>query len=110
MTPAALKTAISDGFLDGTVSLDITETNFNLKEYRAFLAANASSIGAFKSSQQAAFDAERARWQAADQTGAVVDGGGSVETSDDAVRTLLARFARESEEFARKREAYLLYR
>jgi uncharacterized protein YbbC (DUF1343 family) len=34
----------------------------------------------------------------------------AVETSDEAVRTLLARFARESEEFARKREAYLLYR
>jgi len=71
------------GFLDGTVSLDITPTTFNLKDYRAFLAENEDSIRAFKSRQQAAFEAERARWQTTDQAGEAVDPGAGAEAGDD---------------------------
>ncbi|HEY4973149.1 MAG TPA: carboxyltransferase domain-containing protein, partial [Steroidobacteraceae bacterium] len=47
----------------GKASLRIEPTSLRLREYRHFLAANAASIAAFKSRQQAAFDAERERWR-----------------------------------------------
>jgi urea carboxylase len=59
---------IRDGIIDGTASVDITETTFSMKSYRALLADNQDSIRTAKARQQAAFDAERARWQLADQT------------------------------------------
>ena len=68
-----------EGFLDGTVSLDIEPATFNLKDYRAFLAANGDAIRDFKGRQQAAFEAERARWQTIDQTGEVVESGAGVD-------------------------------
>jgi urea carboxylase len=74
-----------EGFLDGTVSLDIEPATFNLKDYRAFLAANGDAICDFKSRQQAAFEAERARWQAIDQTGEVVESGAGADAYDDAL-------------------------
>jgi urea carboxylase len=52
-----------DGFLHGKRQVEIAPGRFKLKDYRAFVAANATSIAAFKANQQAAFDAERARWQ-----------------------------------------------
>lgn len=61
---------IRDDFLKGKVGLDITQTTFSLKQYRAFLDENATSIAAFKARQQKAFEEERARWAASDQTGA----------------------------------------
>lgn len=51
----------------GRASLHIEETRFRLRDYRAFLAREAPSIAAFKTSQQAAFEAERERWRAAGQ-------------------------------------------
>jgi len=54
-------------FLHGRVQLDITESRFNLKEHRRFLAENADSIRQAQSRQQAAFTAERARWEASGQ-------------------------------------------
>jgi urea carboxylase len=74
-----------EGFRDGTVSLDIEPATFSLKDYRAFLAANRDEIGAFKSRQQAAFEAERARWQTTDQAGDAADTGAGVETGDEAL-------------------------
>ncbi|MGQ0457202.1 MAG: urea carboxylase [Hyphomicrobium sp.] len=59
-----------DGFLAGEAAVEIEETTFKLADYRRFLAENAESIRAFKTRQQTAFEAERARWQAGDQTGA----------------------------------------
>ena len=41
----------------------VTEGTFSLGAYRRFLAKEESSITAFKSQQQAAFDAERERWK-----------------------------------------------
>ena len=62
--------AFRDGFLEGQASVKIEPTTFRLKDYLAFTANNAETIAAFKSRQQAAFEAERARWQRSDQDGA----------------------------------------
>jgi len=51
-----------EAFPRGGYSLRIEESSFSLKKYNAFLADNSASINAFKSTQQAAFDAERERW------------------------------------------------
>ncbi|WP_028311442.1 5-oxoprolinase/urea amidolyase family protein [Derxia gummosa] len=58
---------LRDGFLHGRNHLRIEDETFRLADYRRFLADNADSIGAFKTRQQAAFDAERERWRAAGQ-------------------------------------------
>ncbi|HET8693860.1 MAG TPA: urea carboxylase [Aquabacterium sp.] len=57
----------------GRRHLDIEDTQFSLKDYRAFLAREAESIAAFKARQQAAFEAERERWRAAGQAEYVGD-------------------------------------
>ncbi len=58
---------IREDFPLGRYPLKIEETTFSLREYNAFLAQNAASITAFKTRQQAAFDAERERWRASGQ-------------------------------------------
>jgi urea carboxylase len=73
---------IREGVIDGTATLDITETTFSLKDYRAFLAANVEEIRAAKARQQAAFDAERARWQAADQKASSIEADVEIENLD----------------------------
>ncbi|MFN7122373.1 MAG: 5-oxoprolinase/urea amidolyase family protein [Hydrogenophaga sp.] len=62
----ALKT-IRANFPHGGYALRTEDGTFSLKDYRRFLADNAGSIGAFKATQQAAFEAERERWVAAGQ-------------------------------------------
>src|SRR5213080_1585913 len=52
-------------FLQGRVKLNITHETFSLRKYNSFLRENRESITAFKTKQQAAFDAERHRWEAA---------------------------------------------
>jgi urea carboxylase len=52
-------------FVAGRASLKIEPSTFDLGEYNRFLRDEAESIAAFKTSQQAAFDAERERWRAA---------------------------------------------
>ncbi|MBM4228426.1 MAG: urea carboxylase [Gammaproteobacteria bacterium] len=49
----------------GRYRLRIEEETFDLAAYNDFLTREAASIATFKSRQQAAFEAERARWQAA---------------------------------------------
>ncbi|MFT5934063.1 MAG: urea carboxylase [Hydrogenophaga sp.] len=49
-------------FPHGGYPLRTQEGQFSLKDYRAFLSANAASIARFKATQQAAFEAERMRW------------------------------------------------
>ncbi len=49
-------------FLQGKFQLKIEETTFKLKDYKRFLHQEATSINAFKTKQQAAFNAERERW------------------------------------------------
>lgn len=54
-------------FPHGKFQLKIEEQTFSLKEYNAFLTKEANTINAFKTNQQAAFEAERDRWIASGQ-------------------------------------------
>lgn len=47
----------------GRYDIEIEETTLSLKAYQAFLAEEADSIESFQSKQQAAFEAERQRWE-----------------------------------------------
>ncbi|MFM0629692.1 urea carboxylase [Paraburkholderia xenovorans] len=58
-------------FIAGRASLKIEESVFDLGAYNRFLKDEAESIAAFKGAQQAAFDAERERWNAAGHAGYV---------------------------------------
>jgi urea carboxylase len=59
--------AFRDAFLEGKREVEIAPGRFRLKDYLGFLDKNAASIAAFKARQQAAFEAERARWQQASE-------------------------------------------
>ena len=65
-------------FLHGKFNIEIEQQIFSLRAYNAFLAANGAGIARFKARQQAAFNAERERWQARGQSEFVVDGAGDV--------------------------------
>jgi urea carboxylase len=60
-------TQFREDFPQGKVKLKIEETTFRLSDYQKFLATNARSIAAFKARQQAAFEAERKRWEESGQ-------------------------------------------
>ncbi len=64
---------IREDFPLGRYPLRIEETTFRLADYNRFLADNADSITAFKTQQQAAFEAERERWKAAGQADYATD-------------------------------------
>ena len=51
----------------GRFNLRIEESRLKLRDYRQFLQQNAAGIEAFKQRQQAAFEAERRRWEEAGQ-------------------------------------------
>ncbi|MGA2710113.1 MAG: urea carboxylase [Steroidobacteraceae bacterium] len=56
-------------FLHGRTQVRISDEMFRLRDYRRFLADNLPSTLAYKARQQAAFEAERGRWQATGQAG-----------------------------------------
>jgi urea carboxylase len=56
--------ALRRDFLVGKAGLRIEEGVFRLSDYQRFLQDNAATIGAFKRTQQAAFEQERERWRA----------------------------------------------
>jgi urea carboxylase len=56
-----------EDFPRGKFKLKIKEQTFRLRDYNTFLSENAASIAAFKTTQQAAFEAERERWIASGQ-------------------------------------------
>ena len=58
-------------FPAGRFKLKIEHGQFSLADYQRFLADEAPSITAFKSQQQASFDAERERWKASGQDGSL---------------------------------------
>jgi urea carboxylase len=58
---------IREDFPLGRYQLKVEETTFSLREYNQFLADNSASITAFKTRQQASFDAERECWRASGQ-------------------------------------------
>jgi urea carboxylase len=51
-----------EDFPYGRFRLEVQESTLRLRDYRAFLQDNAASISQFKARQQAAFEAERERW------------------------------------------------
>jgi len=73
---------LREDFVAGRFKLRIESSVLKLRDYRKFLAENATSIATFKSRQQAAFDAERERWRLAGQQ--VVE----VEARDDVSTTV----------------------
>lgn len=68
----------------GRRAIRIEEETFRLSDYRRLLAENAESIAAFQSRRQAAFDAERADWEAKGEF-ARVEALSGVAEADDAV-------------------------
>ena len=56
-------TRLREDFPQGKVQLKIEETKFRLSDYQKFLAQNSGTIAAFKTQQQASFEAERKRWE-----------------------------------------------
>lgn len=51
-------------FASGRRAVEIEETTFSLAQHRAFLEKNAASIAEYETTRQAAFDGERAAWEA----------------------------------------------
>ena len=68
-----------DGFLEGKRHIEIIPARFRVRDYLAFVDAYAEKIAAFKTRQQAAFDAERARWQMTPET---ENGAGEYDADD----------------------------
>jgi urea carboxylase len=68
-----------DGFLEGKRHIEVIPGRFRVRDYLAFVDGHTASIAAFKARQQAAFDAERARWQETVQDG---NGAASEDTDD----------------------------
>ncbi len=56
-----------EDFPRGRFKLRIEHETFRMHDYRRFLADNAASVEAFKTKQQAAFEAERQRWEESGQ-------------------------------------------
>ncbi|HEX2855500.1 MAG TPA: urea carboxylase [Opitutaceae bacterium] len=60
-------TKFREDFPQGKVKLKLEETTFRLRDYQQFLATHADTITAFKTRQQASFEAERKRWEESGQ-------------------------------------------
>ncbi len=60
-------------FPHGRRAIRVEDSTFRLADYRAFLSDNAESIAAFEATRTAAFDAERAAWQASGEFDRVSD-------------------------------------
>jgi urea carboxylase len=60
-------TQLREDFIAGKFQLRVEPARFRLRDYRAFLKANAQSISAFKLRQQAAFEVEREHWKSGEQ-------------------------------------------
>jgi urea carboxylase len=71
---AAELVQMREDFPYGRFRLDVRDTTLRVRDYRAFLRENSEPIAQFKARQQAAFEAERERWNEA----APEVGGGSV--------------------------------
>jgi urea carboxylase len=71
-----------EDFILGRFNLRIEPSVLKLRDYNRFLADNASAIRAFKATQQAAFEAERERWERAGQAQYAADLPDEVSSSD----------------------------
>ena len=75
-------TQMREDFVQGKFNLRIEDTTLRLGDYNQYLKDNAASIGAFKQTQQAAFEAERERWKQAGQAEHVDELPDDASTSD----------------------------
>ncbi len=60
-------TQFREDFPQGKIKLKIEETTFRLRDYQKTLSENVTTITAFKTHQQASFEAERHRWEQSGQ-------------------------------------------
>jgi urea carboxylase len=86
---AAELTKMREDFPYGRFRLKVQESTLRLRDYRAFLQRNAASIAQFKARQQAAFEAERERWnesanRAVPEAGTTDESAVTLENSDAA--------------------------
>jgi urea carboxylase len=72
-------------FPHGGFEVKVERSELRLADYRRFLAANDASITAFKRKQQAAFEAERERWEQSGQAHYDSDPAGDAAGSDAAL-------------------------
>jgi len=73
-----------EDFPRGRFKLRIEEETFRLRDYQKFLADNAGAITAFKTGQQAAFEAERHRWAESGQLNFSADAEAASATAERA--------------------------
>jgi urea carboxylase len=78
-------TQLREDFVQGRFKLRVEQTVLKLRDYRAFLESERRSISAFKNAQQAAFDAERERWEATGQAHYEADPAGDAAGADAGV-------------------------
>ncbi|MDA3875548.1 MAG: carboxyltransferase domain-containing protein, partial [Halothiobacillus sp.] len=78
-------TQLRADFVQGRFKLRVEQTVLKLRDYRAFLESERGSISAFKNAQQAAFDAERERWEATGQAHYEADPAGDAAGADAGV-------------------------
>jgi len=71
-----------EDFIQGKFILRIEDSVLKLRDYNRFLADNSEAIGDFKRRQQAAFEAERERWEQAGQAQCAADLPDEVSSSD----------------------------
>jgi urea carboxylase len=83
--PAEELLRMREEFVHGRFNLEIEETTLRLADYRAFLAEHAAEIAQFKQRQQAAFDAERERWESSGQAHYEADPAGDAASGDAAI-------------------------
>ncbi len=77
--------AMRADFMHGRFQLRVEPTELKLSGYRRFLDDNRAAILAFKTRQQAAFDAERERWESSGQAHYAADPAGAAATADAAL-------------------------
>ena len=70
-----------EAFVEGKFKLEVEETTFSLREYTEFLGSISNEVAEFKAKQQAAFDAERARWAASGELTAEVKAEAAIESA-----------------------------
>lgn len=75
---AAELARMREDFPHGRFELQVENTTLKLRDYRAFLQENAPSIVQFKVRQQAAFEAERERWNESGAAAVEADGAARV--------------------------------
>ena len=78
-------TKFREDFPQGKVQLRIEETKFRLSDYQKFLVENSGTITAFKTQQQASFEAERKRWEESGQLNFSAESESAVAVDEQAI-------------------------